>query len=266
MSPLASRITALGLATAAVGSLPADAKIRQYPREYSADPLARAIARKPSLLRQSVFPALPPEAKPAAVSTTRLAGFPRNGKRFAILSTGNARIAAHKNTRPDSGRQSKGVAVRGARDVLIMRVGFVVPKNDNCLTFNFRFLTEEFPEFVDDVYNDTFVAELDRSTWRSQRDTPTVDAPRNFAVDRDGRPIRINTVGDTSMSAFQARGTTYDGATRLLRASTRVTPGRHNLYLSIFDQGDRIYDSAVFLDNMGTTNAEECRTGVGLEP
>jgi hypothetical protein len=33
----------------------------------------------------------------------------------------------------------------------------------------------------------------------------------------------------------------------------------------MFDQGDRIFDSAVFLDNMGTTNAAECRTGVVLE-
>ena len=72
-------------------------------------------------------------------------------------------------------------------------------------------------------------------------------------------------MGDASVSAFNARGTTYDGATRLLRASTPVTPGRHHLYLSIFDQGDRIYDSAVFLDNLGTTNAKKCRTGVAIQ-
>ncbi|MEO7117361.1 MAG: choice-of-anchor L domain-containing protein, partial [Candidatus Limnocylindrales bacterium] len=122
-----------------------------------------------------------------------------------------------------------------------------------------------YPEFVDDIFNDTFIAELDRSNWRSSRNDPSINAPRNFAIDREGNPIRVNRVGDTTMSAFQARGTTYDGATRLLRASTPVTPGRHNLYLSIFDQGDRIFDSAVFLDNMGTTNAKECRTGVALQ-
>jgi hypothetical protein len=256
------------LACAVAGGLlaaPAAGKITPYPREYSADPLARAIVRKPNLLRQSVFAILPPEATPAAVSTTRLADFPRNGKSFGILSTGNARIAPRKNKRPDSGTQSKGLAVRGARDVVIMRIGFFVPKGHDCLTFNFRFLSEEFPEFVDDIYNDTFVAELGKSTWRSRRNAPTVDAPRNFAIDSEGNPIRVNAVGDTTMSAAEAQGTTYDGATRLLRASIPVEPGRQRLYLSLFDQGDRIFDSAVFLDNMGTTNAVECRTGVALE-
>ena len=35
-----------------------------------------------------------------------------------------------------------------------------------------------------------------------------------------------------------------------LRASTRITPGIHSLFLSIFDQGDREYDSAVFVDQL----------------
>lgn len=244
----------------------ADARITGYPRHYSANPLAKAMARKPGkLLRRSVFATLPPEATPAAVSTTKLAGFPRHGKRFAILSTGNARIASRKNTSTHSGSTSAGLAVRGARDVVIMRVGLRVPEGDNCLTFNFRFLSEEFPEFVQDIYNDTFVAELDRSNWRSTRGNPSVVAPRNFAVDREGNPVRVNTSGPTTMSAFNARGTTFDGATKLLRASTSVTPGKHFLYLSIFDQGDRIYDSAVFLDNLGTTFAEKCRTGIVVD-
>jgi hypothetical protein len=151
--------TVAGVATVALAATtaPAAGKITPYPREYSADPLARAIVRKPNLLRQSVFAILPPEATPAAVSTTKLADFPRNGKSFGILSTGNARIAPRKNTKPDSGSQSKGLAVRGARDVVIARIGFFVPRKHDCLTFNFRFLSEEFPEYVDDIYNDTFV-------------------------------------------------------------------------------------------------------------
>ncbi len=62
-----------------------------------------------------------------------------------------------------------------------------------------------------------------------------------------------------------ARGTTFDGATRLLRASTPITPGRHRLYLSIFDQGDRIYDSAVFLDNLRANRRTPCRSGLAVE-
>lgn len=53
------------------------------------------------------------------------------------------------------------------------------------------------------------------------------------------------------MQAANSVGTTYDGATPLLTARAVVTPGATNtLYLTVFDQGDGIYDSAVFLDNL----------------
>src|SRR4029079_956152 len=45
-------------------------------------------------------------------------------------------------------------------------------------------------------------------------------------------------------------GGSAGGGTVLLSASTQITPGPHALYLSIFDQGDQILDSAVFLDNL----------------
>jgi hypothetical protein len=59
--------------------------------------------------------------------------------------------------------------------------------------------------------------------------------------------ISINTTG---FSASEAAGTTYDGATPILRALTPITPGPHSVYLAVFDQGDHGYDSAAFIDNM----------------
>ena len=64
------------------------------------------------------------------------------------------------------------------------------------------------------------------------------------------------------MTAGHAKGTTYDGATQLLRASTPIKPGRHRLYLSIFDQGDRQYDSSVFVDHLTLDNRSDCAPGV----
>jgi hypothetical protein len=238
------------------------ADIREYPRDPSATPVARAMVRDESIIRRAVFSALPPASKPAAVSTTRLAGFPRRGERFAILSTGNATYADDPDESGDKGAQSQGPSIRGARDVLIMRVDMRIPRGVNCLSFRFRFLSEEFPEFVDDDFNDAFIAELGRSSWTAgTKDDPAIDAPRNFARDSNGNPIRVNRVGDYSVSARRARGTTYDAATRVLRASTRIKPGKRKLYLSIFDQGDRIYDSAVFIDNLVVGRRSKCRTG-----
>jgi hypothetical protein len=224
------------------------------------------MAGDPSIVRRAVFSALPPSSTPAAVLTTKLAQFPRSGDSFAILSTGNARLADDPNVDPGSGAESRGPSIRGARDVVIMRVDLRSPRGANCLSFNFRFLTEEYPEFVGDVDNDLFIAELDSSDWSSgTTDDPAIRAPRNFAVDRKGNPIRINRAGVDTMHRRTARGTTYDGATRLLRASTPITSGRHRLYLSVFDQGDRIFDSAVFLDNLRANRRTPCRSGLAVE-
>jgi hypothetical protein len=226
-----------------------------------AEKLVRSIGtakRAPS----AAFATRPPYGPVAAVSTKKLAGFPISGKSFMILSTGDVRRADNPN---DSGSESDsagGPPIRGARDVTIFRVNVKVPRGANCLRFRFRFLSEEFPEFVDKQYNDGFIAELDRTTWDTNTiGSPVISAPRNFAQDLKGNPINVNSVGDASVSAARAKGTTYDGATRRLRASTPVTPGNHRLYLSIFDQGDREWDSAVFIDRLGVGKSSACKTG-----
>ena len=75
--------------------------------------------------------------------------------------------------------------------------------------------------------------------------------------------MSVNSSGNTAMSAANANGTTYDGATPLLVAQHSITPGTHTLYLSIFDQGDQVYDSAVLLDNLivGTNGPDGCTPG-----
>ncbi len=224
--------------------------------------LARAIVTNGRWIRGASFSALPPFGDPAAVSTKRLAGFPRHGKSFGILTTGDAKLADDKNGSSSTGQENGGPSIRGSRDVTIFRITLQVPRKANCLSVRFRFLSEEFPEFVNQTYNDAFIAELDVSNWDTGSTTnPTIVAPNNFAADANGNPIRVNSVGDTSVTAGRAKGTTYDGATRILRASTPVSPGRHILYMSIFDQGDRIYDSAVFLDRLTLNSRKPCKSG-----
>jgi hypothetical protein len=267
------RRTTMAVATTAVaggalgGAATAGAAIIEYPLNPSATPLARAMADgNPAIVRRAVFSAVPPGSKPAAVSTTRLAGFPRSGSSYAILSTGNARYARLPNGEPDRGAESGGPSIRGARDVTIMRIDLRVPRGANCLSFRYRFLSEEFPEFVNDIFNDAFIAELGHSDWdASSKSDPTITARSNFARDSHGNPIRVNTIGDLSVTPFRSKGTTYDAGTRILRASTRIRPGLRRLYLSIFDQGDRIYDSAVFIDKLIVGHRARCKTGVVVD-
>ena len=225
--------------------------------------LAQAIADNPRIIRRADFTLVPPDGNPAAIADDKLAGFPRAGKTFGILSTGDATIAADKNTDPDSGTTVNGPFVRGARDVTILRIQFKRPKDANCLSIRFRFLSEEFPEFKDSEFNDGFIAELNKSTWdaRSNED-PTIVSPDNFARGSNGRRVSVNATDELSVDTKRARGTTYDAATRLLRASTPLSgKSVQTLYLSIFDQGDRVYDSAVFLDRMTVDRRSDCESG-----
>jgi hypothetical protein len=139
-----------------------------------------------------------------------------------------------------------------------------VPRGANCLSFRFKFLSEEFPEWVGTEYNDAFIAELDHSpSWTaSDARTPVIEAPNDFATTRDGNLISVNATRNARVTRAAARGTTFDAATGKLRASTRVRPGVHLLYLSIFDQGDRQFDSAVFVDRLTIRRAQRCRSGV----
>ena len=229
--------------------------------------IAADIATNPDVVDGASFVASP-NINVAAVSDTALAGFPTSGDKFGILSTGDAHLADDANTSETSGVGWGGGAIRGDtdRDVTILKIDLTVPDGANCLQLDFRFLTEEFPEYVGQQYNDAFIAELDTSDWTTSGST--ISAPQNFAFGPGNAPITVNTTGALGVSATNASGTTYDGSTPILRAAKPVTPGPHSVFLSIFDQGDDLLDSAVFVDRLviGTQAPEQCTPGAGEVP
>jgi hypothetical protein len=229
----------------------------------TASAIAKSITRDTTFVTGASYVAKPPSGKPNAVSTTALTGFPRHGKSYGILTSGSAALADDANSSGGSGADLDGPNVRGNTDfdVSILKIKLSVPSGANCLAFDFRFLSEEYPEWVGSSFNDTFIAELDNSTWTTSGSA--INAPNNFAFDENGQEISINSTGAASVSAVNSSGTTYDAATQRLSARTPITPGAHSLYLSIFDQGDQIYDSAVFLDNLDlfASASVDCQTG-----
>lgn len=233
--------------------------------DASATHLARSILEggSPDLVR-SKFVTVPPGGQPVAIGDEPLSGFPRKGGSFAILSTGCALFADNPNKSGTLGCRNGGVKTRGARDVVIWRIRIDVPKGANCLSFRFKFLSDEYPEWVGSEYNDALIAEVGRSPgWdASGSQNPTITAPRNFATTRDGNLVSVNGTGVARVTRRAAKGTTYDAATGKLRASTRVRPGSRLLYISLFDQGDRQYDSTVFVDRLLVRKAANCRSGV----
>jgi len=194
---------------------------------------------------------------PNGTENSPLSGFPTNGSTFTILTTGNVADADQPN---DSESTSTGLGFnspsRGdANDPTTLAVGVNVPSGSNCLNFDYKFFSEEFPEFVGSSFNDRFIAELDQTNWVSAGASST--SPLDFAA--KGTQVSINSIGPTAVSAANATGTTYDSASATITTKTPVTAGAHTLYLSIFDASDSAYDSAVFVDNLRFTNEEKVK-------
>ena len=248
--------------------LPAGAQAAITPTRTATD-LANAMAAPGTPVTGAGFFEVPPSGDPNAVSDVPLGGFPADGPTYAILSNGDAKLADDPNDSASSGAIDGGPVSHGqnAQDVTVLRVDVDAPAGTNCLMLGFRFLSEEFPEFVGGTVNDGFIAELDTSDWTTNPDS-SISAPHNFAFDPNGDVISINSSGATTMTAEEAAGTTYDGATPRLSAAQQVSPGPHSLYLSIFDQQDSVLDSAVFVDGMGFLNAAPgaCVSGAQTGP
>jgi hypothetical protein len=185
-----------------------------------------------------------------------LAGFPTSGDGYTILSTGTIGTiatqfsAGFQGSTQFASQTSPAPAARGAaRDWTVLKLGVDVPASANCLAFDFRFLSEEYPKYIGSDYNDAFVAEVDANSWSVSPGGELI-RPSDFAASPLGAPISVNGVGPTEMTTAEAAGTYFNAATRLLTARTPITPGAHSVYLSIFDSSDKKYDSAVFVDNL----------------
>lgn len=178
-------------------------------------------------------------------------------------------------------------------DLARMDLSLQVPPNAKGFAFDFMFLSYEWPEFLCNIYNDTFLA-LVR--------TAAVDggAETNAAFDPEGRPITVNvgffeepdswtvplddtsfglaTDGATCPSGSDVLGCTlpaycapdFDGrngsGSGWLTTSVPVRPGEENvrLTLRIHDEGDADFDSIVLLDNFRWLPFEPpLRTGKG---
>lgn len=225
--------------------------------------LAQAIAADPALVTGAAFETIPlmDGANVNAGTSSALSGFPVSGSSFGVLSTGLLESVPHPGTFASSALGGSSVRGDTDRDVTVLRVDMDVPAGANCLSFDFKFLSEEYPNYVGSPFNDAFVAELNESTWTTE--STEIVAPGNFAFDQDGEVVSINSTGLGGMTPENGEDTAFDGGafgddaadtngagTVRLAASTQVDPGANALYLSIFDQGDQILDSAVFLDNL----------------
>jgi hypothetical protein len=246
---------------------------------------AEALSTQPSLVTGGSWVLQPTivgetEIAPTVViANTALLGFPTNGSQFLAFSSGFAtHVESADQTEYNDGEfenapgttaHDEGSGV--VNDLTILHVAINVPAGKNCLALDFRFLSQEYPQYVGE-YDDGFLVELDADNWKIRSGSASFNAPANFATDSEGQPLSVNSTGTLALSPAGAAGSGFEGTlgeggeafgggTALLSAETPVTAGTHNLYFSVFDAVDHALDSGAFVDHLRAFDASSCPRG-----
>ena len=167
---------------------------------------------------------------------------PTEGSDFTHLFTGTVGVSPEPGT--DLG--SYGTT----NDETSLTLSLMVPAGMNAMTFDFYFLSAEYPEFVGQVYNDTFEANINGSAWSG-----------NAAVDSLGNVVGVNSAFFSVTAQSDLSGSGYDngvgGGTGWLSVIVPVAEGELvSVEFKVYDVYDGIYDSAVLLDNFQWSEAE----------
>jgi hypothetical protein len=139
-------------------------------------------------------------------------------------------------------------------DLQQLAFDLVAPSNVHGFSFDFVFITSEYPEWVGTDFNDTFYAILQRLEPEERF---------NLVFDDSGGEINASSTFIENPPETSLAGTGYDdmvttgGTTQFCGSSTGwvrteapIRPGEpFSLTFSIHDEGDGIFDSLVIIDN-----------------
>ncbi len=116
-----------------------------------------------------------------------------------------------------------------------------VPDNANSYSFNFYFLSREYPEWVGNIYNDQFEVFVENPSFSGQ-----------IVFDAFGNVVSVNNAlfGVTDPALLQGTGFDEDGGTGWVTTIAPVTGGSTlDVMFTIYDEADGVWDSAVLIDN-----------------
>src|SRR4051812_43031407 len=97
LAPLAAALLIPQAAMADITPKRTDAEAKELAQAISVDPSVVTDARFSTITPKDALDAAQADFDPAALATTALATFPRNGDSYAILSTGDAKLADDEN-------------------------------------------------------------------------------------------------------------------------------------------------------------------------
>ncbi|MQY77037.1 MAG: VWA domain-containing protein [Spirochaeta sp.] len=194
---------------------------------------------------------------------------PQEGYRFLALSSGPIWNPAPAGSGQLSGSGGKDplpeymgqVKIRAIEkkvfDLHQIKLQLKAPYNARSFSFDFNFFSAEYPDYVNQEFNDSFYAILEAASTNRGRTT-------NIAFDADNASIEVdNNYFQKPFHPIPNTGTGFDyhGSTGWLRTSWPIEGGElFTLTFSIHDEGDGIFDSLVLLDNFRFHNYEAVGT------
>jgi MYXO-CTERM domain-containing protein len=190
----------------------------------------------------SLGPLTPNEGTTMAVFSTGQAPQITNGQDYDLGTTG------YDPTEPSS----------PVHDQTLLELTLEVPEGMNSFSFDWYFLSREYPIYVGSEFNDRFTV--------IQESTPF---DGNIVFDDGGNVVDVNNALFTVTDAVSLQGTGFwrpggqppenadGGATGWVTTQSPVQPGETiTLRFDVHDVADGIYDSAVLVDNFAWSEAE----------
>jgi hypothetical protein len=183
---------------------------------------------------------------------------PINGDSFLLISNGEAEpnvfpegwVGTPDDSLSINNYNPGGIGPLGgdAYDITTLSVRLRAPEWANSLSFNFRFMSEEYPDYVGQDFKDFFSCLLDGN---------------NIVFDTEGNIINVN--NNFFDPNITPENTVFNATTVLLTAKASIEAGSiFDLEFIVGDVGDEILDSAVFLDNFHFSG--EAVSGSKTEP
>ena len=162
----------------------------------------------------------------------------QNAPTAALLSTGNVDNITQMQDYdyPGTGGDTS------AGDHVTYGFDIQVPQYANSFSFNFNFLSREYPEWVGSAYNDTFEVWLQSQSYQGQ-----------IVFDAFGNPVTVNNAlfSVTNPADLVGTGFDQDGATGWVTTIAPCTGGETmSISFEIYDVADGVWDSAVMIDNL----------------
>lgn len=184
---------------------------------------------------------------------------PQGGTGFNFSSSCPADyIAAHGGSLPSSqGCSGNCLGGNTCNDSILVRLKIRVPTNAQSMSYDFRFFSAEYPDYLCSTFNDFYLALLTTGA-------PGIPIDRNVSFDALGNAVSVNNgffevcqpagcfacLGGTQGLIATGMDSGIGGGTKWLTTDAPVVPGETmTLELVVFDVGDTAFDSLALVDN-----------------